>query len=112
MRLQNFRLHGKSGILKNMKKASVYIETSIVSYLAARPSRDLMIAACQQITTQWWDLSRHSYDVVTSALTIAESREGDSLWTMISYLKFGGIATNWRADTITTLNGWRRLFGR
>ena len=61
-----------------MKKASVYIETTIISYLAARPSRDLMIAACQQVTAQWWDTSRESYDVVTSALTIAESQEGDS----------------------------------
>lgn len=60
-----------------MKKASVYIETSIISYLAARPSGDLMIAACQQITTRWWDLSRKSYDVVTSDLVVVESSQGD-----------------------------------
>jgi hypothetical protein len=53
-----------------MKKASVYIETSIIGYLAARPSGDLMIAACQQITTQWWDISRESYDIVTSDLVV------------------------------------------
>lgn len=60
-----------------MKKASVYIETSVVSYLAARPSGDLMIAACQQITTRWWDLSRKSYDIVTSDLVVVESSQGD-----------------------------------
>jgi hypothetical protein len=53
-----------------MNKASVYIETSIISYLTARPSRDLMIAACQQITTDWWESSRESYDIVTSDLVV------------------------------------------
>jgi hypothetical protein len=33
---------------------TVYIETSIVSYLAAYPSRDLITAAHQQITHSWW----------------------------------------------------------
>ncbi|MCU0914708.1 MAG: type II toxin-antitoxin system VapC family toxin [Planctomycetes bacterium] len=60
-----------------MKKAGIYIETSIISYLTARLSRDLVIAACQQVTAQWWETSRGSYDVVTSALTLAESQEGD-----------------------------------
>jgi predicted nucleic acid-binding protein len=61
-----------------MKRPSIYIETSIISYLTARPSRDLMIAACQQITTEWWETSRESYDIVTSDLVVLESREGDA----------------------------------
>ncbi len=61
-----------------MKKASIYIETSIISYLAARPSRDLMVAACQQITAPWWETSRESYDVVTSDIVVIESGEGDA----------------------------------
>ncbi len=36
-------------------KAKVYIETTIPSYLVARPSRDLLIAAHQQITRDWWE---------------------------------------------------------
>jgi hypothetical protein len=40
--------------MKRMKSL-VYLETSVVSYLAARPSRDLIVAAHQQITQQWWD---------------------------------------------------------
>jgi len=62
-----------------MKKPTIYIETSIISYLAAKPSPDLMTAACQQITAKWWESSRRSYDVVTSALVVAESREGEPL---------------------------------
>lgn len=60
-----------------MKKFSVYIETSIVSYLAAKPSRDLLTAACQQITAQWWEDKRKEYDLFTSELVIAEARAGD-----------------------------------
>ncbi len=35
-------------------KPTVYVETSVVSYLMARPSRDLVIAANQAITREWW----------------------------------------------------------
>jgi hypothetical protein len=40
---------------------TVYIETSIPSYLTARPSRDIRAAAWQQITAQWWDEARAGY---------------------------------------------------
>ena len=33
---------------------SVYIETSVISYFTSRPSRDLIVAAHQQITHDWW----------------------------------------------------------
>jgi hypothetical protein len=59
------------------KKPTIYVETSIISYLAAWPSPDLMTAACQQITIKWWQGYRRFYNVVTSALVVAESREGD-----------------------------------
>jgi hypothetical protein len=36
-------------------KARVYVETTIPSYLTSRPSRELIIAAHQQITQEWWD---------------------------------------------------------
>ncbi|MCB1036786.1 MAG: hypothetical protein KDD47_23370 [Acidobacteria bacterium] len=60
----------------NMKKA-VYIETSIPSYLAARPSRDIRVAAWQEITAQWWDEARAQYDLFTSELVIVEASAGD-----------------------------------
>lgn len=60
-----------------MKKPTIYIETSIISYLAARSSPDLTIAACQLVTSTWWEGSRTFYDVVTSALVVTESKEGD-----------------------------------
>jgi len=46
-------------------KAKVYVETSVISYLSARPSRDLVVAAHQEITRQWWDNERSKYDLCT-----------------------------------------------
>jgi len=49
----------------------VYIETTFVSYLTARPSRDVVIAGHQQITHEWWDTRRESYDLCVSQLGAA-----------------------------------------
>ena len=59
-------------------KKSVYIETSIPSYLTARPSRDVRAAAWQQITTEWWDIARKDFEVFTSELTIVEASAGST----------------------------------
>jgi predicted nucleic acid-binding protein len=61
------------------KKPSCYIETSIISYLAARPSQNLLTAACQQVTEQWWEVSRRLFDIFTSELVASESRRGDKI---------------------------------
>ncbi len=56
---------------------TVYIETSIVSYLTARPSRDLLVAAHQQLTVAWWDEQRTRYELFTSQVVLAEAHAGD-----------------------------------
>jgi predicted nucleic acid-binding protein len=61
----------------NTDMQAVYIETSIVSYLTSRPSRDIRVAAWQEITTQWWEQERSKYELFTSELVIAEAGEGD-----------------------------------
>ena len=58
-------------------KPTVYIETSIVSYLTARPSHDLLVAAHQQLTIVWWDEQRTRYEIFTSHVVLAEARAGD-----------------------------------
>jgi hypothetical protein len=57
--------------------ASVYLETTIVSYLAAFPSRDLVIAARQQITQDWWQTARDRFDVFISRTVLDEISAGD-----------------------------------
>ena len=56
---------------------TVYIETTIVSYLVARPSRDLVAAAHQQLTREWWDSRRAKFTCFVSDLVLDEVREGD-----------------------------------
>ena len=56
---------------------SIYIETSIPSYLTARPSRDVRTAAWQQITLQWWEQARNNYELYTSELVVSEASEGN-----------------------------------
>ena len=57
--------------------ARVYVETSVISYLAARPSRDLIIAARQQLTHVWWLRRRPQFEVFVSQLVVDEARAGD-----------------------------------
>jgi predicted nucleic acid-binding protein len=56
---------------------SLYLETSVISYLTARPSRDLVIAAHQQITREWWDSVLCQYQVFISAVVLEEIARGD-----------------------------------
>jgi len=57
---------------------TVYIETTIVSYLVANPSRDLILAGHQEITRQWWQDERPSYQCVTSDEVLREASLGDA----------------------------------
>lgn len=57
----------------------VYIETTFVSYLTARPNRDLVIAAHQQITHEWWDRWRSSFELCVSQLVVSEAGAGDPI---------------------------------
>ena len=58
--------------------ARVYIETSIVSYLRARPSRDVVLAAHQALTRRWWR-GRRNYSLFVSQVVADEAIRGDRL---------------------------------
>ena len=58
-------------------KPKAYLETTIPSYLAAWPSRDLIIAAHQQITQEWWQNRRTHFDLFASQIVLQEAGEGD-----------------------------------
>ena len=55
----------------------VYLETSVISYLTSRPSRDLIVAANQQLTQEWWRTRRKNFDLFISQLVIRELSAGD-----------------------------------
>jgi hypothetical protein len=56
---------------------TVYIETSIVSYATAWPSKIIKTAVLQQEAKDWWQYERPSFDLVTSQLTLNEASAGD-----------------------------------
>jgi hypothetical protein len=58
-------------------KPRLYLETTIPSYLTAWPSRDLIVAAHQQITQEWWRTRREAFDVYASQFVLDEAGGGD-----------------------------------
>ena len=60
-----------------MTRKTVYIETSVVSYLTARPTNNLLLAAWQKVTSDWWDTQRKRFDLCTSNVTLEEAGRGD-----------------------------------
>ncbi len=60
-----------------MPKQSVYIEATVVSYLAARRSRDLVVAAHQQVTEEWWETALPKLEPFISPIVIEEASRGD-----------------------------------
>ena len=60
-----------------MLKQSVYIETTVISYLTARPSRDLIVAAHQQVTVEWWEKTLPKLEPFISPIVIEEASRGD-----------------------------------
>jgi len=55
----------------------LYLETTIPSYLVARPSNDLRLAADQQTTREWWETRRGDFDLFVSEAVLREVRRGD-----------------------------------
>lgn len=55
----------------------VYVESSVISYYAAKPSRDLIVAAHQQITHEWWEIVRPQVECFVSPFVIQEISLGD-----------------------------------
>lgn len=64
-------------------KPKLYLETTIPSYLVARPSRDVVILAHQQVTRDWWDNRRDDYDIHISQLVVDEAGEGDAVYSRL-----------------------------
>ena len=58
-------------------KPRVYVETSVISYLTARPSRDLVMAAHQEITREWWQSQRIAFELFYSEAVRDEASMGE-----------------------------------
>jgi len=58
-------------------KPRAYVETTVISYLAADPSRDIVVAAHQQLTHEWW-AKRHRFELMVSQAVVDEVSRGDA----------------------------------
>ncbi|MBK8037824.1 MAG: type II toxin-antitoxin system VapC family toxin [Verrucomicrobiaceae bacterium] len=57
---------------------TVYIETTIPSYLGAHPSRQEPMASHQKLTHRWWNDERHKFLLYSSVLVRLEASRGDA----------------------------------
>src|SRR4051812_38639323 len=59
-------------------KPSVYLETTVVSYLVGWLNRNsLLVAANQELTRDWWSRKRVLYELFASTVVIDEARKGE-----------------------------------
>jgi hypothetical protein len=64
-------------LLKELRVPTLYLESTIPSYLTAWPAKDLIAAAHQAITREWWELRRHQFNLHSSQLVVEEISAGD-----------------------------------
>jgi hypothetical protein len=61
-----------------MAKPKVYLESSVISFYANRRSKDLVVAAYQEISADWWENELHKYQPYVSQFVLEEISRGDS----------------------------------
>ena len=83
---------------------TVYVETTIVSYLTARRSRDVVLAAHQALTRDWWR-GRTAYQLRVSQLVIDEAAVGDPFLRARRLRALRGISVLPFTDAATRLAG-------
>ena len=72
-------------------KPRLYLETTIPSYLVARPSRDVRLASDQLATQEWWDECRDDYELFSSQTVLDEARRGDPAFAAARRAQLAGI---------------------
>ena len=60
------------------EKPTIYVETTIPSFLTARPSGDLITAGQQESTRKWWECRRNHFELFVSHVVLDEAARGDA----------------------------------
>lgn len=58
-------------------KPTVYIETTVISYLTSQPSRDIIVLAHQELTRAWWEKALPGFEAYVSPVVLREIAQGD-----------------------------------
>lgn len=61
-----------------MALSTVYVETSVISYLVARPSKDPRVASNQELTHRWWQVRSQGFELYVSAVVLGEAMRGNA----------------------------------
>jgi len=85
-----------------MRRKRVYLESSVISYLTARPSNDILKLAKQVLTKDWWK-TRHQHDLFVSQTVIDEITRGDPVAAERRVQAIAGIERLGRTPTIANL---------
>jgi hypothetical protein len=83
----------------------VYVETSIFSYLTSKPSRNILAAACQSLTVEWWEKRSKDFELFISELVLVEASRGDSLAAAKRVAALNGIPHLQVTDEVVSLAG-------
>ncbi|MCX7110754.1 MAG: hypothetical protein NTX45_11625 [Proteobacteria bacterium] len=83
---------------------SVYIESSVISYITARPSRDVVTSARQAITIEWWETYKDSFEVLISENAIPASSTEDALHISIAAVQDIDFLLTWNFKHINNAN--------
>ncbi len=81
----------------------IYLESTIPSYVVARPARDLLQAARQQLTRDWWDLKREQHELFTSQVVLDEITGGEAAMARQRLAVMAGITLLRSTDEAETL---------
>jgi len=73
-------------------KPTLYLETTIPSYYTARPVRDVVALAHQEITRTWWDNRLPLFDVYISPIVLEEARQGSCRASPTTAGSFGNLS--------------------
>jgi len=87
-----------------MSLPKLYLETTIPSYLTARRSRDLQLAADQQATEDWWNFHRQHYECYISAAVLEEVQCGDPAFAAARVEKLRGLPLLPETDAVRELS--------
>ncbi|MEQ1851170.1 MAG: type II toxin-antitoxin system VapC family toxin [Chthoniobacteraceae bacterium] len=74
-----------------MSLPRLYLETTIPSYLTARPSRDIALAGQQEVTRRWWNDCRGDYELCVSQFVESEASQGDPEMVAARLAKLDGV---------------------
>lgn len=74
-----------------MSLPRLYVETTIPSYLTARPSRDTALAGQQELTRRWWNDCRADYELCMSQFVESEASRGDAEMVAARMAKLDGV---------------------